>query len=81
MKNLRIRWIGRKDTIQGHFRLVTIAWETGDYPSPAFKSNQFTIAITPRLFIWAKDNSWNDWLAGLLFLRVHRKISRGGIFP
>ena len=80
MSNLRLKLVGRRDTIQGHFRLFRVMWETGNVGDGLGYSNQVSVALTPRLFRWAKDNSWRYWLVECLFIRVHRKRSYGGVF-
>ena len=80
MKNLRLKLVCRKDTVQGHLRLFRVMWERGDVGDGRGYSNQISVALTPRIFRWGEDNSSRWWLVEFLFIRVHRKRSYGGIF-
>lgn len=79
MSNLRIKWVGRLDEIQGHFRLFRVMWERGEVGKPGGgHSNMVSVAVQPKLFRW--DTEGGNWLLIILGLRVHRKRSYGGVF-
>ena len=81
MHNLRIKWVFRKDEIQGHFRLFRSMWERGiPGQSGGGHSNMLSVAIQPRLFKWGDGYSFNGWLLVICGMRLHRKRSYGGVF-
>jgi len=80
MSNLRIKWVGRLDEIQGHFRLFRVMWERGEVGQPGGgHSNMVSVAVQPKLFAY-KRITCGSWMVIILGLRVHRKRSYGGVF-
>lgn len=79
--NLRMKWIFRRDTIQGFWRIVRIMWERGEPGQPGGGySAKLTLAADPRLFRpWRRD-ARTDWRLTLAGLRVHYCRSYGGTF-
>ncbi len=81
MTNLRIKRVLRHDEIQGHFRLFRVMWETGEVGDGKGRSNMVSVALQPRLFRWRREFSGSKtWMLVLLGVRIHRKVSYGGIF-
>jgi hypothetical protein len=80
-RNPRLRWVFRRDEIQRHFRIARIVWERGvpGLPGGGY-SAKLSIALTPRLFLWERDEG-HVWLLVLFGLRVGYTRSYGGIFP
>lgn len=79
MKNLRFKWVLRRDNIQGIFRLFRIMWERGDVGFDASGySTKFSVALSPGLLAWQKQGSSIE--VTLLGLRFHRCRSYGGVF-
>jgi hypothetical protein len=78
MKNLRFKWVLRRDEIQRHYRLFRIMWERGVVGDGHGYSNMFSVATQPTLFAWSRE--YGSWLLVLCGIRFHRKRSFGGIF-
>lgn len=79
MADFRIKFVGRRDTIQGFYRLVRVMWERG---SPGFGgySAKFTVAFQPAFFRCWKRDAATDWRLTFLGLRLHYCRSYGGRF-
>lgn len=81
MKNTRAKWVGRFDEIQGHYRLFRVMWETGTPGQPGGgHSNMVSVALQPKLFSWVRETGLRSWMVVVLGVRIHRKISYGGVF-
>jgi hypothetical protein len=81
MRNLRLKWVGRRDEIQHHFRLFRVMWEVGVPGQPGGgHSNMLSVALQPKLFQWGEGHSFRGWFLVILGVRLHRKRSYGGIF-
>lgn len=78
MKNLRIKKVFRHDEIQGHFRLFRIMWETGTVGDGSGHSNMISVALQRAIFKFDKEGQ--SWLLIIMGLRIHRKVSFGGVF-
>ncbi len=77
--NFRVKRVMRKDGPQGHFRLFRVMWETGIVGDGNGHSNMVSVALQPRLFIFERITP-GSWMLVLLGVRIHRKVSFGGIF-
>ena len=78
-KNFRMKWVGRYDEIQGHLRLFRIMWETGTPgDGKAGHSNMISVAVQRKLL--SLNVRPGSACIIILGIRVHRKISYGGIF-
>lgn len=79
MKNLRWKWVGRLDGIQGHLRLFRVMWETGEPgDGRGGHSNMLSVGLQCRLFCHERQNAQR--LIVFAGLRIHRKRSFGGTF-
>ncbi len=79
---MRVKWIFRRDTIQGFIRILRVTWERGQPGRPGGGySAKFTVALDPALFSFIERDSATDWRFTLLGLRLHYCRSYGGIFP
>jgi hypothetical protein len=78
-ENLRVKWVLRKDTIQGFYRVARIMWEVGN---PGFRGHscKFTVALDPKLFRWWRRDAITDWRITILGVRLHYCRSYGGTF-
>jgi hypothetical protein len=79
MTELRVKRVFRHDTIQGHYRLFRVMWETGVVGDGKGHSNMVSVALQAKVFMFARVSP-GSWLLVLCGVRVHRKRSFGGIF-
>lgn len=76
---MKIKTVFRNDPEQRIFRLFRITWNRGVVGDGKGHSNAMSFDLCPSFFRFARD--WTGgWSVRLLFVRVHRKISYGGIF-
>ena len=77
--NLRMKWIFRRDTIQGFWRIARIMWERGQ-PDNGGYSAKLTLAADPRLFCRWRRDARTDWRITIFGIRAHYCRSYGGRF-
>lgn len=78
---MRMKWVFRRDTIQGFFRLVRFLWERGEvgFGNGGY-SAKLSVALDPAIIRFPQRDANTDWRFTLLGVRVHYCRSYGGIF-
>lgn len=77
---MRVKWVFRRDTTQGFYRVLRVLWSRGNPGDGVGYSAKLSVALHPRLWSAPKRDTRMDWRVTFLGVRLHYCRSYGGLF-